>query len=488
MTRRTRQIVASVLIPFALLLGLLSWGVASPPGASPDEDYHMGSIWCAAGPVDGRCEMGATEKERVLPADVVDAAACFAFDSGQSASCPLDESSLKSSTRGNWVDNGYPPVFYGAMSVFVTDDMSVSVVLMRSVNALLYVSMLTLLFFLLPLRLRPPLVWGALIGMIPLGVFIIPSVNPSAWAVLQATGLWLAVWGFFRQTDARKWGLAAMSVALMVMGAGARSDAAAYGVLAVLVGVVLGYRRDRRFLIELALPVVLIAIAASLFLTSGQSGVLTADTERTQSVFALLVTNVQQLPQLWIGAFGFWGLGWFDTPMPALVWVTSASLFAAVAFWGLRRMKWRKVLALGAVSLALVVVPLYILVREGILVGQGVQPRYIYPLLVMFAGVSLIGLRRLSLGLSRTQLAVVVIALAVTNSLALHTNMRRYITGLDSSAINLDRDAEWWWNSPLSPMVMWVVGSLAFAVAVIALAWVSAARDSAARAEAIAAL
>jgi hypothetical protein len=472
MTRRTRQIVAAVIVPLALFIALLAWGVSSPQGSSPDEDYHMGSIWCANGPIEGRCETTESDAVRELPEDLAEAAQCYAFQPDQAATCPLDEDAMSPTLRGDWVDNGYPPVFYGTMTVFVTDDVSVSILMMRAFNALLFVATLCALFFLLPLRMRPNLVWSALIGIVPLGMFLIPSANPSSWAILQASGLWLAVWGFFEQTGRKKVGLAVLSTALMIFGAGARSDSAAYGIVALAVAVVLAFRPTKRFLLQLILPVVLAIIAAALFLTSGQSGVLTSESQTGDMPFvSLLFSNLQELPQLWIGSLGLWGLGWLDTMMPTLVWGTVYGLFAAVVFWGLRHGNGRKWLALAGVVGALVVVPLYILMREGILVGSGVQPRYIYPLVIMLAGVALVGIRDAMLGLSRLQSGIIVAGLVGANSLALHTNLRRYITGADVSGINLDRDIEWWWNSPLSPMAVWVLGSVGFALALGTLLW-----------------
>lgn len=472
MTRRTRQIIVAVMAPLALFLALLAWSVSSPPGSSPDEDYHMGSIWCAHGPIEGRCETTESEQVRVLPEDLAEAAQCFAFKPEQSASCPLDENAMSRTLRGNWFDNGYPPVFYGTMTQFVSDDVSMSILTMRAFNAFLFIVSLTALFFLLPARLRPNLVWSALIGIVPLGMFLIPSANPSSWSILQASGLWLAVWGFFEQVGRKKVGLAALATLLMVLGAGARSDSAAYGIVALAVAVVLSFRPTKRFLLELLLPAALAVIAGAFFMTSGQSGVLTTPKQAGDLPFvSLLFSNLQELPQLWIGSLGFWGLGWLDTTMPTLVWGAVYGLFAAVVFWGLRHGNGRKWLALASVVAALVVVPLYILVREGILVGVGVQPRYIYPLVIMLAGVALVGIRDVALGLSRFQVGVVASGLVGANSLALHTNLRRYITGADVSGINLNRDIEWWWNSPVSPMVVWIGGSLAFALALGTLLW-----------------
>lgn len=472
MTRRARRIVVGFIVPFAMFIALLAWGASSPPGSSPDEDYHMGSIWCATGAVEGRCEIDGTDTVRLLPADLTGASACFAFHPDQSASCNLDENAMAPTERGNWIDNGYPPVFYAVMSTFVSDDLPLSIILMRTFNALLYVGVLSALFFLLPLRMRPTLIWASLIGIVPLGMFLIPSANPSSWAVIQASGLWLAVWGFFEQTGRKKVGLAITATALMVIGAGARGDSAAYGVLAVLIAVALAFRPNRRFAIQLLLPAALIVIAIALFLTAGQSGVLTAETGTPDKpLLSLVLANLQALPQLWIGSLGLWGLGWLDTEMPDLVWGTSFALFAAIAFWGLRSSTSRKWIPILATSAALVAVPLYILVREGILVGVGVQPRYIYPLMIMFVGAMILGARRSTLGLGRVQLLVVGIGLVGANSLALHTNLRRYITGADVSALNLDRAIEWWWDFGPSPMTVWVLGSLAFAAVLGALIW-----------------
>ena len=42
-----------VALPLALLVVFGSWAVTSPVGASPDDDYHLSSIWCAGGEQSG---------------------------------------------------------------------------------------------------------------------------------------------------------------------------------------------------------------------------------------------------------------------------------------------------------------------------------------------------------------------------------------------------------------------------------------------------
>jgi hypothetical protein len=85
--------------------------------------------------------------------------------------------------------------------------------------------------------------------------------------------------------------------------------------------------------------------------------------------------------------------------------------------------------------------------------------------------VALIGLTRANLGLGRLQSIIVAVGLATANSIALHVNMRRYTTGVDIQNFNLNSPIEWWWNVPVTPMVVWAAGSAAFAVVLAVLTW-----------------
>ncbi|MCU1419768.1 MAG: hypothetical protein JWR57_937 [Mycetocola sp.] len=453
-----------------LFVALVCWAFASPVGASPDDDYHMASIWCGSGLQDGLCESGDSEAERRVPATLLEASGCYAFQPAASASCPQKESNvLVESTRGNF-DGGYPPVFYAVMSTLAGPDVSVSVVLMRMLNSTLFVGVSTALFWLLPRNQRGPLLWGALATIVPLGMFLIASVNPSSWAVMSAATLWVALLGYFKsETRKRKVAFGAIALLMTVAGAGARSDSAVYSVLAMAVVLVLAFEPSRKFVLSAILPAALACAAVFFFLIAGQSGVVNPDAfakdDPGVSLISLTFTNLLQLPTLWIGSLGSWGLGWLDTALPGLVWVTTVAVLSGLVFWGIQKLNWRKALALGMVFGSLVVVPMYILVHDRVIVGAGVQPRYVYPLIVMLAGLALLHFDRDSLKLNRTQLSLVAICLTMANSIALHVNIRRYVTGIDGVGFNLDTGIEWWWNMPFSPMFVWMVGTLAFGAA-----------------------
>lgn len=127
-----------------------------------------------------------------------------------------------------------------------------------------------------------------------------------------------------------------------------------------------------------------------------------------------------------------------------------------------------KTIAMVATFAAMVVVPLYVLVHDHIFVGAGVQPRYIFPLLIILVQLSLFATPLVSSFLSRSQIFIIVALMAAANAIALHFNTRRYVTGITANGWNLNSNNAWWWNfSIFSPMVIWAIGSLAFLIALI---------------------
>ncbi len=471
--RTSRRIIALAGVPVTLFLALAAWALASPVGSSPDDDYHLASIWCGGGLESGLCEQGLAEGQRLVP-QLLNEAPCYAFYPERSASCQNDISArLISTDRGNFQGN-YPPVFYATMSLFASTHIADSVIVMRLVNAALFVGATTALFFMLRPGKRGPLVWGSLVTLVPLGTFIIPSQNPSSWAVIAAATLWVALVGYWQAPSTRsRIAFGALATLLTVMASGARADAAAYTAMTVVVTAVIGAQWSRSSVVRAILPSFLILIAAAFFVAAGDSGILIRDAavagHSLRATVMLTIDNLVNLPSLWAGALGMWGLGWLDTAMPSTVWFGTIGVMLAIVFVGLRALDRRKSLALVAVFAALIAVPLYILVREGIVVGSDVQPRYLYPLMIVLVGVATLGFRRDDLGLTRVQLWVVGAAVVIANAVALHTNMRRYVTGIDAQGVNLDASREWWWNLPVSANAVWAIGALSFGAAVAGL-------------------
>ncbi|MCU1524500.1 MAG: hypothetical protein JWO18_1394 [Microbacteriaceae bacterium] len=463
------------------LVTLVAWGIASPVGASPDDDFHLASIWCGAGIRAGLCEAAAQSDERIVPKALESQAICYVGHPERSAACQgasygTHPTSVEATSRGNF-DGTYPPVFYAVMSIFAGPNVEISVLLMRVANSVLFVGLATALFLLLPHRRRPLLVGALAISLVPLGMFLIPSTNPSSWAILSACIVWLSLLGYFETAGRRKIGLAMLAVVGTVMGAGARADSAVYVGIAAACALVLTFRMRRRYLLSAILPVGL-AIAAFVFYTaSGQalassSGLPGSDGTHDAIGFhlGLALSNLVNVPGLWVGVFGSWSLGWFDTKLPDAVWVGGFASFIAITIVGLRSRFRRKGIAVLIVSAALLLFPTAILAASGAAAGSYVQPRYLLPLIVIFAGVALVNGRIGDLTFSRTHLWVVAAILSISNSLSLYATIRRYVTGTDGRNLSLDSDVQWWWSIPISPMVLWAIGSLTFAAALALIA------------------
>jgi hypothetical protein len=328
----------------------------------------------------------------------------------------------------------------------------------------------------LPANRRIPLVGGWLIASVPLGMFLLASNNPSSWALIGVGSSWLALLGFFETTGRRRIALGALYVVAVVMAAGARTDAAAYVVIGSAIAVWLTLRRDRAYLLSAILPVVMAVVAIAFYLTSGQqaaasSGLGSGDlnpvvppgSHAPRDPLGMLAYNLLYVPTLWVGALGQWGLGWLDTSVPPIVWVGAAGVFAAAVFAGLVQNSARKAIAVIGMALVLWLLPTYVLVRGGNIVGENVQPRYLLPLILVLGALALLPAGRRLLTLSWLQLSILGATLAIANAFALHSNIRRYVTGVDQPGVNLDSGAEWWWPAGPSPMATWILGTLAYA-------------------------
>jgi uncharacterized membrane protein len=485
--RRFRWIYLAPLFAF---VALASWAFASPVGAGPDDDYHLVSVWCA---VDGGelCEPGSAESNRVMPS-AFEKVACYAQDGARSAACQeavwetWDGDRIEIS-RGNF-GGEYPPVYYAAMHLFAGSDFQFSALAMRLLNAALFVGLATALMVLLPGTRRPTLLWGWLVTLVPLGMFLIASNNPSGWAITGIGTAFLSLLGWFETDGRRRWALGVLYLVGILMAAGARGDAAVYAIGASVVVMILTSNRSRAWLVRASLPAAGVILAFVFFAIAGQSGVSTVGftgggdatipvpgdgtgVEATLSGLSLAAYNILMLPFLWTGVWGSWGLGWLDTQLPAIVPWAATAAFIVVGFAGLGLLTWRKAVATSGVLLVLIVLPVYVLTVGGDKVGANLQPRYLLPLIVLFAFMLLTDPARGSMRFTRVQTTAILGALAVANLVSLQVNIRRYVTGADQQGLNLDAGAEWWWTDfPVGPTAVWVIGALAYA-GLLAVLW-----------------
>jgi hypothetical protein len=465
--------VPRIVAPLLLLVALAAWAVASPVGAAPDDDFHLASIWCATGD-ESRCVVDPAGDEVTVPSALL-GASCFAFDADQSAECQdgLDftGSPDRTTDRAN-LHGAYPPVFHAALSVFVGDDIETSVLRMRLAVVSVVVALLAATVLLLPVARRESVIWAWAVTTVPLGMFVLASNNPSAGAVAGVGLVFAALMGWFETSGWRRVGLGVVAVAAAVLAAGSRGDAALYTIFAAAAAVTLSAYRSRRFALEALLPAAIVVFCLLMFRVSRPVEDTTRGVEGVgfETLIARVLPAAYDVPSIWVGVFGWdWGLGWVDTPMPKAVALGALGCFVGAAIVGVGHASARKVLVLLGGVFVLWAIPTVVLVLAGEEVGDNVQPRYLLPLIVLFAAVLLWVPSGSALRMTVVQRAVVSTVLAGVHAVALHLNIARYTRGFDDLGVNLDAGIEWWWQLPFSPLTVWLAGSLGYAALIMML-------------------
>jgi hypothetical protein len=494
---RTLTIAVVMTVGIITLLG--AWALASPVGSSPDDHFHLPSIWCAAGSDAKHCSISGNGQEAAVPSLVLAASTCFAFRGDVSAACQKNLTTGSLSTidwNGQYAD--YPPVFYRTMNLLVSGNVVASVLAMRFFNALLAACLFLAILLLAPRSIRQAVFVSSLVGSVPLGLFIVASNNPSSWAVLGLSTYWafllIALESPKRPVIVSAYLLAGLTA---LMAAGSRADAAAYIAISTIAVVLLTLHTPggafRTIFRARLIPIALVmGLAVLAFLRSAQAGIATGGISGSTMASTMgplgtlgriqdLISGMQVkavmdwlmfIPAFTAGAFGGWGLGWLDTPMPGPVVWTVFPAVLILLFVGLGAMYRGKWFAVALVALLVVALPTWVAVTGGDAPGSNVQPRYIYPLVLVLIGIALTRQWRAdTFRLATSQWVVLVVALSTVHSLALHANMRRYLTGTDVYLFDLNANYEWWWNSGPSPMFVWLLGTAAFALlATLALA------------------
>ncbi len=420
---------------------LLGWALSSPVGSSPDDDYHLPSIWCAGG-VGPQCsDEGVDSASLAVPAAVASAQDCYRFDATIAGTCSEELVSsaasggagavMQPTDRVNQRAGLYPGGFHSFLHMFVGPDVERSVVVMRVVNATLAVGALAWILALAGGSVRRAAMVGTAVVLIPLGLSIIPSTNPSSWAftgLLLLTAMALTLTRIESVRSARWWWAALGAVVGAFMAISARVDASAYVAIVVAVAFLYaGWRtlRDRWVSTSLLSLVALWGVIAYLMAPTPGGAAAGAPMGAAERGIGLLLTNLTYVGVYVQGVVGGWPLSWNDVVLPPSVPIIGTLVLGAVIALGMRTMSTRKAWALSLATAALILVPLVFLQLEGLGVGDVVQPRYIAPLLLLVVMIALLD----SDSFPRGVRWAVTIGLAVNASMAWWVFAHRFAYG-----------------------------------------------------------
>ncbi len=466
------RVVSTVVVTMAAIVCGAMWALSSPPGSSPDDNYHQATIWCVdatASTSPDTCRVvgeSATTSGRVVELPALAANPnCFAFVPTESGACQLPLAGKTATTET--LDNGtYPGGFYRVMHLLVRDSVPESIVAMRIANVTLAALLLGAIALVATAAVRRLMVLVLVPVLIPLGWFILASVNPSSWSLSGLTAWGFALHALFL-TDGRRRRVVAGSLGALglVMALCARGDAPAYaGVITVAI-CVLHWRTlwaDKRLV---AIPVMVAAVCLWRVLVAAQVASIAGASAETERTLSEVVPNlVLEWPALFSGMFGYaFGLGWLDTAVHSITAYPVALILGFLGLTGLGRMAGPKAIAAAVVFLPMLLLPMMTLYRTRLIVGESVQPRYILPLMPILLAILLVDrVADQTVRLSRVQAVLIWLSLTVATAAAIYANARRYVTGIDGPTM-IDK-LEWWWQSAPSPAAVTVIGGVAFAV------------------------
>jgi hypothetical protein len=291
------------------------------------------------------------------------------------------------------------------------------------------------------------------------------------------------------------------------MALGSRTEAAAHLVVIVLaIGAlsvtdlrtapIVRRRSGRRLMTSgLALLAVLISaaltarVAAFPYLLGATSGFSKGwDRLVARGISNPVLTLAAETPQLWTGALGTGSLGWLDTNLPSIVSVSGTMSFMTLAAFGLAGASRGRSASAIVVLTGMLILPVASLLSSGLVVLEQLQPRHYLPLLYVLLGLALTrSPGQAALRIGRGARIAIATALSVGHSVALTINLNRYTRGLTEFLyIDASREVEWWWaGSAPSPEMVWLVGSIGFAIVAFLVLGLFSAKDS--RADAAAA-
>jgi len=480
-TKKLKSIILGCLVAFGALITLGSWALSSSPGSGPDDEYHLSSIWCSHGYRMQFCEKSTSIYEAKIPLQLHRNGGprtifCYAGDSKISASCirGLDAEAvtkLESSKRFNTSD--IAKNFYKTNGFFVSPNVNGSILEMRFVQIAIFFLLISFAIHSSGER-KWAILLALFIGMVPVGLFIVPSTSPSSWAIVGVFSAAICAMNLFVSSKRSHHVTAVIGFILaLLLTRNVRADINIMMAICLTLGVVSGLvirQTDRSLKFDRAklLRIGLLAAPGLLYI---HLKVFSLYPWRVISFILSMILNgyfysfSNDSPQAFLGFLGgSIQLGSADfMPTPVVLILMSVGFVTFIVITA--RFVPLKVKISSGFGLSL----LFFLPYWFSLGAIGTGSRYVMAIylvsLVTFSASAVTSRRLTNFKFSKSSLVTIFLTISLGQSLSLHQSIRRYVTGTNVSGWNLNYGAQWWWTHGPSPLSIWIIGSVAFSVA-----------------------
>ena len=483
------KILKYLIVGFSLFTTFLCWSVSSPLGSAPDDAFHAAQIWCSNGPSPQSCETISKNGDVYTVRTPYISPSCFWNPVLQNASCTTSKDHETEQVI-SFGKSDYPRGMYRLMHFFVSNNPVRSVLQMRIFSGFLATVIMLAILLLSPRKLRFAFVISWLPVLTPHGFFFISSINPTGWSFLSIATNWTFLYLLLSEikiSNLRSRRIALISVFYLVtllVGLSSRWDSRIFLIITSAVTFLIVNQQRKwlkmshliAFVTSFAAFVIILArqnyrIRSSLTLSSGGN----SSGFNSLQYFIYLLVHLIEFP---IGVFGVdtaWGgLGGLypsTPPMVGYIGFSIAICTIAIACIKLNRIQF--------VSSSILMLTIFGAVYQQqnvnrFLVGDMVAPRYIMGMVAVLIGVvTLTSTSDESFLFTKHFKIVGIIGLGTAQSVALYSNMDRFITfglGTTGTFKGFNQTGRWWWNTSISPYVVWALGTASFVLFLIS-AW-----------------
>ncbi len=472
-TAKWLPLLTSLLSGIALIS---SWAVASPPGGSPDEPGHFVTIYCTSASYSSNCLDPKLSSLDLNPVKSI--SSCYLVQRDRGVGCEKSNmfeklSAGSSSELNKYAENNY----YRFLGLFTSEYYILSLLFMRVINGSIFLFILFLSIYLLPAKHRQFFIISTFVVVVPLGIYLVSSINTSSWIIIGSIGMWVSLYSLLYEYGKKNvhFKLVFLRILLFILSGtliiSSRSDGI-YLFMIILFSVsiifitklIIKYFNNylNSSLVKFITFTFILLSAIFIFFQMKDRAQVTF-TDNEFNVPDRLFDNTSRFPHLLLGPMGTWGLGWLDvwlTPITAIVMIF---IFLGLAFTAIRNLDFPHTLSVLIIFMSSIVLPMLILMFSGYRVGEWVQPRYLLPLYFPLLGILLISSVP-KLLLNKLHMYVIVAGISIAHSAALFTNLERYLRGQNTYSYNLNFALEWWWEQLPSPNYVWVAGSISFTI------------------------
>jgi len=475
-TKRLKSIILGFLVVLGAMITLGSWALSSPPGSGPDDEFHLGGIWCSHGFRMQFCEKSTSPDYFKLPLTLhrnggARTLFCYANNNKISAGCirDLDAQAVTKLELTKRIFQAKSPRFYYLNGFFTSTNTNAAVLTMRFFQIAIFFALTGFAFYSSGER-KWAVLLALFVGIVPVGLFVIPSTNPSSWAIAGVFAAAICAMNFFISTKKSHRVMAIIGVAVaFLLTQNVRSDISIMMALCVTLGLISGFFASRtnhsvKFNRAKLLRIGLLTAPLLIFI---HFRIFPLDPWSLANFIFSGSFNAfsNEMPLAFLGFLGgSMQLGSVDfSPQPVVLLLMSLG-FATLIAAHLRFVPPEAKIAFGF-GLSLV-----FLLSYWFSVGAiGPSSRYslgIYLVsLSIFSSSTVTNRRLIHFRFSKSSLVTIFLTISLGQSLSLHQSIRRYVTGTNVSGWNLNKGAEWWWTHGPSPLSIWMLGSVAFSVA-----------------------